>query len=87
MTMREEAVSMRGRDGRSRHGRTAWATRALRRHGMPSEEIRAVVAADDPEIVRRYLELHRERLDERVEEQRRTLAVLERVLTDSIARN
>ena len=29
---------------------------------MPLDEIRAVLTADDPEIARRYLELHQERL-------------------------
>jgi hypothetical protein len=51
---------------------------------MPPEEIRAVLSADDPEIVRRFLELHRERLEEEVAEQRRTLAWLERSLTEEI---
>jgi hypothetical protein len=30
----------------------------LRRNRMPRAEIRAVLGADDPEMVRRYLELH-----------------------------
>jgi hypothetical protein len=46
---------------------------ALRRNRMPRAEIRAVLAADDPEIVRRYLELHRERLEEQLEDRRRSL--------------
>lgn len=53
---------------------------------MPSEEIRAVLSAEDPEIVRRYLELHRERLEEQADEQRRTLDSLERSLTEAIRR-
>jgi DNA-binding transcriptional MerR regulator len=61
-----------------------WAVGTLRNHEMPTAEIRAVVSAGDPEIVRRYLELHRERLEERVAEQRRTLASLERALTEAI---
>jgi hypothetical protein len=47
---------------------------------MPPEEIRAVLAAEDPVVVRRLLELHRERLEERTAEQRRQLLVLERML-------
>lgn len=62
----------------------AWAAGTLRRCEMPPEEIRAVLTADDPEIVRRFLELHRERLEEQIEEQRRTLAWLERSLTEEI---
>jgi len=46
---------------------------------MPSEEIAALVQAHDPELVRRYLELHRERSEERLADQR-TLDLLERLL-------
>ena len=49
---------------------------------MPPQEIRAVLAADDPVFVRRLLELHRERLEEWIEEQRRQVADIERSLTD-----
>jgi hypothetical protein len=59
----------------------AWAARALRRQEMPWDEIRAVLSAGDPVLVHRYLELHAERLDEWVVEQRRVLASLERSLT------
>ena len=44
----------------------SWAERVLGCQEMPSEEIDAILAADDPEVVRRYLELHRERLEERL---------------------
>jgi DNA-binding transcriptional MerR regulator len=56
------------------------ARRILRRQGMPPQEIRAVVAADDPLVVRRLLELHRERLGERLEEQQRLVASIEQSL-------
>lgn len=72
----------RARDSRG-SGPHAWAASTLTRQEMPSEEIRAVLAAHDPETVRRYLELHRERLEERLAEQRRTLADLERFLTEA----
>jgi DNA-binding transcriptional MerR regulator len=55
----------------------AAARRILRRQGMPTREIRAVVDADDPRSVRRLLELHRERLEEWVEEQQRLVASIE----------
>jgi hypothetical protein len=45
---------------------------------MPRREIRAVLAADDPLLVRRLLELHRERLEEWLEEQRRLVMSIER---------
>ena len=54
--------------------------RVLRRQGMPRQEIRAVLAANDPLMVRRLLELHRERLEEWLEEQRRLVANIERSL-------
>ncbi len=59
----------------------AWAIEVLADQAMPSKEIDAILWADDPELVRRYLDLHRERLEERLSEQRRTLARLEAVLT------
>jgi DNA-binding transcriptional MerR regulator len=57
----------------------------LRRQGMPAEEISAVLSADDPELVRRILELHRERLAEWVDEQRRLVGSIERSLVGSDA--
>jgi hypothetical protein len=54
----------------------------LRRHRMPRAEIRAVLGADDPEIVRRYLELHGERLQEQTAVQRLELDVLACSLTE-----
>jgi hypothetical protein len=58
----------------------ATAREILKGQRMPPEEIRAVVAADDPLFVRRLLELHRERLEEWLEEQRRLVANIERSL-------
>jgi hypothetical protein len=49
----------------------------LRRQRMPAGEIRAVLAAGDPAIVRRYLELHGERLEEWLAGQRRVLESIE----------
>jgi DNA-binding transcriptional MerR regulator len=54
--------------------------RVLRRQGMPRQEIRAVLAANDPLLVRRLLELHRERLGEWLEEEQRLVASIERSL-------
>jgi DNA-binding transcriptional MerR regulator len=58
--------------------------RMLRLHGMPSKEIRAILAAQDPELVHRYMELHRERLEEQLDEQLRTLDRLEPRLTEMV---
>jgi hypothetical protein len=52
--------------------------------GMPRDEVRAVVAADDPAIVHRYIELHAERLAERLADQLQTLGRLERTLNLAI---
>jgi hypothetical protein len=52
----------------------------LREQGMPAGELQAIQRAEDPMIVRRYLELHRERLEERLAEQVRTIERLERQL-------
>jgi hypothetical protein len=48
--------------------------------GMPSQEIAAVVAADQPILVHRYLELHGERLTERLADHRQILAHVEQTL-------
>ena len=54
-----------------------WAERVLACQGMPPDEISAILATDEPEIVRRYLELHRERLDERLADRLRELDAVE----------
>ena len=61
--------------------RLALATPVLMDQGMPPEEIDAILGADDPEVVRRYLELHEERLEERLAEQRRSIDRLMQVIT------
>jgi DNA-binding transcriptional MerR regulator len=66
---------------------TAGAREILRRQGMPPEEIRAVLAGRDPLLVRQLLELHRERLAEWLEEQRRLVASIERVAIGAGARS
>jgi hypothetical protein len=58
----------------------AWAARSLRQYEMPPNEISAVLEADNPELVRRYMELHRERLQERLADRLRALIGLERLL-------
>ena len=58
--------------------------RTLRDQGMPDLEIRAVLSSGDTVLVRRYLELHGERLGEQLLAQRQTLADLERLLVDAI---
>jgi hypothetical protein len=48
--------------------------------GMPSHEIAAVAAADQPILVHRYLELHGERLTERLAAQLQILARIDQIL-------
>jgi DNA-binding transcriptional MerR regulator len=54
----------------------------LQQQGMPLKEIVAVLGATDFDVVHRYMELHVERLEERLAEQRRTLAVIENLLLE-----
>lgn len=53
----------------------------LRGAGMPSDEIRTVMTRAEPELIHRYLELHLERLEEWLVDQRVSLATAERLLT------
>lgn len=71
-------------DGRMRRSTSEdeWMATRLREHGMPAGEIGAIFEASDPEIVHRYMELHAERLTERLAEQRRTLALIEHFLVN-----
>ena len=65
-------------------GSRDWAVEVLRLTEMPAGEIRAVLSTDDPLVVHRVLELHGERLDERVAELRGRLRSLERFLVGTI---
>ena len=52
----------------------------LRESRMPPDEIRTVVTTAEPEVARRYLELHLERLEEWLAVQRHILASVELLL-------
>ena len=56
----------------------------LAEQGMPEDEIRSILSADDPRIVRRRLELHRERLMERAVEERTAVDRVEDALLSGI---
>jgi hypothetical protein len=60
-----------------------WAAETLRRQAMPAEEVREVLTAGDRVTVHRYLELHRERLQERLAEEQHTVFTIERILTET----
>jgi DNA-binding transcriptional MerR regulator len=59
---------------------TTSAARTLRELGMPRDEIETILETHDDRLVHRYLELHRERLEEWLAEQREVLARIEPVL-------
>src|SRR5206468_3340126 len=61
-----------------------WAVETLRDLKMPSDDMIVILGTDDPEVVHRHLDLHRELLEERLDEQRQALVRLERILTDAI---
>lgn len=58
----------------------AEAIRILRLVDMPLEEIRDVLADDDPDVVTKRLAMHRERLEERLVDQQRMLRYLHRLI-------
>ncbi len=58
----------------------AEAIRILRRVDMPLEEIRRLLAEDDPEAVVKQLAMHRERLEDRLADQQRMLRFLQRLI-------
>jgi hypothetical protein len=55
--------------------------------GMPPHEVDAIMATDQPVHVHRYLELHGERLAERLSDQLETLARIEQTLNPSRVRD
>jgi hypothetical protein len=67
-------------------GSVAWAEVILQDQKMPLDELRIVLTSTDGELVRRYLELHLERLEERLTAQRRALTSAKRILIDAAAR-
>jgi hypothetical protein len=54
----------------------------LSRQGMPPGDVSAVLETRDPRVIRRHLELHRERLMEQAIDQRRAVDQLERLLVE-----
>jgi hypothetical protein len=86
MRVATEVLTSGGSSCWSPKGRDALvpAIEVLRDLDMPPDEVDAVVAADQPVIVHRYMELHRERLEERLADQVRTLERVKRILTPAI---
>jgi hypothetical protein len=69
---------------RSSGGVAAWPIRALFDQGMPWAEIGSILGSDDPELVRRTLELHGERLEEHLAEQRAELDRIRPLLLEAL---
>lgn len=61
----------------------AWTEMVLRDQGMSWDEIRIVSTTADRELVRRHLELHVERLEEWLSDQRQYVAAVERILAEA----
>lgn len=60
------------------------AAHELQRLGMPPTEIHRVLVTDDPEIIRRHMELQRERLQERIADEVATVGRIESSLSEAI---
>jgi hypothetical protein len=63
--------------------RVLWAAYALRAHGMPQGEVHSLLATDDPRLIRRHLDLHRERLEERFADHREIVDSIEGLLLEA----
>jgi hypothetical protein len=63
--------------------RVLWAAYALRAQGMPQGEIHSLLATDDPRLIRRHLDLHRERLEERFADHRELVNSIEGLLLEA----
>jgi hypothetical protein len=50
---------------------------------MPPDELLVVLTSTDRDLVRRHLELHLERLEERLTTQRREVEAVERILSEA----
>jgi DNA-binding transcriptional MerR regulator len=58
----------------------AEAIRILRRLDMPLEQIRELLESDDAAVAAKLLQVHRGRLEDELERQRRRLAFIERLI-------
>jgi hypothetical protein len=65
--------------------RRARAAALLRSHRMPDNEIRVLVTTEDPDLVRRILELHEEWLEEELADRRRALRSVRHELLSRIS--
>jgi hypothetical protein len=78
----------RGRRTRSRRvawAKIAWAETMLREQDMPADELRVVLTSSDRESIRHRLELHLERLEERLVSQKQDVEAIGRILGRRLA--
>ena len=73
-------------EGPVRRGALAWAEMVLRDQEMSPDELLVVLTTPDRELLRHHLELHLERLEERLSTQRRRVAAVERIIAEAIER-
>ncbi len=59
---------------------TAEAIRTLRSIDMPLDEILVVLESDEPDVIQKHLDAHRERLEARLADQQRMLTYLKRLI-------
>jgi hypothetical protein len=78
-----EAAALLGAGPRTRSHRVAWGEMVLWEQEMPADELRVVMSSADQELVRRHLDLHVERLGERLIAQQRRVQELGRILAES----
>jgi hypothetical protein len=64
----------------ARSPRVAWAVSVLREQDMPADELRVVLTTSDRELIRHVLDLHLERLEERLVSQKQDVEAIGRIL-------
>jgi hypothetical protein len=80
----DTAPPLRRRRG-TRSPRVAWAETVLREQDMPEDELRVVLTSPDRELIRHLLDLHLERLDERLGSQKQDVEAIGRILGGRLA--
>jgi hypothetical protein len=80
----DTASPLRRRQG-TRSPRVAWAETVLREQDMPADELRVVLTSSDRELIRHLLDLHLERLEERLVSQKQDVEAIGRILGGRLA--
>jgi hypothetical protein len=80
----DTASPLRRRRG-TRSPRVAWAETVLREQDMPADELRVVLTSSDRELIRHLLDLHLERLEERLVSQKQDVDAIGRILGGRLA--